>query len=152
MHFIINFEVSLVNFLNVFGFLLLTSEKNGGNAFLICYFLAINIYCFFDDCGTWLLLLEYSLWFVQVSTVFERLFKCYFAVPISLTRKFRKKHTHTLPCFSLKNHGQSFFLNHLFLPFNSRINRGFYFLRIVPTWRISWNFTLLLQSFILQNF
>ena len=127
VHFIINFEISFVNFLKVFGFMVLTSEKNGDDTFLICYFLVINIYCFFDDHDTWLLLLEYFLWFVQVSAVFERLFKCYFAVPISLTRKFRKKHTHTLPCFSLKNHGQSFFLNHLFLSFNSRINRGFYF-------------------------
>ena len=38
-----------------------------------------------------------------------------------------KKHTHTPDCFSLKNHGQSFFLNHWFLQFNSRIIRGFYF-------------------------
>ena len=90
-------------------------------------FIACSIYWFFDDHDTWLLLLEYFLRFAQVSAVFERLFKCYFAVPISLTRKFRKKNTHTLPCFSLKNHGQSFFLNHLFLQFNSRINRGFYF-------------------------
>ena len=127
IHFIINFEISFLNILNALAFLLLTPDKNGSDTFLICYFLVINIYCFFDDHDTWLLLLEYFLWFVQVSAVFERLFKCYFAVPISLTRKFRKKHTHTLPCFSLKNHGQSFFLNHLFLPFNSRINRGFYF-------------------------
>ena len=34
-------------------------------------------------------------WFVQVYPVFERLFKCYFAVLISLTKNFRKKHTHT---------------------------------------------------------
>ena len=38
-----------------------------------------------------------------------------------------KKHTHTPDCFSLKNHGQSFFLSYLLLQFNSRINRGFYF-------------------------
>ena len=36
-------------------------------------------------------------------------------------------HTHTPDCFSLKNHGKSFFLNHWFLKFNSGINRGFYF-------------------------
>ena len=34
-------------------------------------------------------------WFVQVAPVFERLFNCDFAVPISLTKKFRKKRTHT---------------------------------------------------------
>ena len=39
----------------------------------------------------------------------------------------KKSHTHTPDCFSLKNRGQSFFLNHLFLSLNSRINRGFYF-------------------------
>ena len=38
-----------------------------------------------------------------------------------------KTHAHTSDCFYLKNHRQSFFLNHLFLQFNSRINRGFYF-------------------------
>ena len=102
-------------------------KKRRRYVFNLLFFLVINIYCIFDDHDTWLLLLEYFLWFAQVSAFSERLFKCYFAVPISLTRKFRKKHTHTLPCFSLKNHGQSFFLNHLFLQFNSRINRGFYF-------------------------
>ena len=30
-----------------------------------------------------------------MSAVFERLLQCYFAVPVSLTGKFRKKHTHT---------------------------------------------------------
>ena len=126
VHFIINFEISLVNFLNVLGFLLLKSEKNGGDTFLI--FLVINIYCFFDDHDAWLLLLEYFLWFVLMSAVLERLFKCYFAVPISLIRKARKEtHTHTPDCFSLKNHGQSSFLKYLSLQFNFRINRGFYF-------------------------
>ena len=87
MHFIINFEISSVKFLK--------SGKNGGDKFLICYFLVINdIYCFIDDHDTWLLLLEYILRFAQVSRVFERLFICYFAVPIALRRKFRKK-THT---------------------------------------------------------
>ena len=45
-------------------------------------------------------------------------------------RKFqKKKQTHTLAphYFPLKNHGKSFFLNHLFLQFNSRLNGGFYF-------------------------
>ena len=36
-------------------------------------------------------------------------------------------HTHTPDCYSLKNHGQRFFLNHLFLQFNSRINVDFSF-------------------------
>ena len=116
MHFITNFEISLVNYLNVFGFLLLVSEKNEGYTFLICYFLQ---------------LFEYFWWFVQVSAIFERLFSCYFVVPISLTGRFRKinthTHTHTPHCFSLKNNGQSFFLNHLFLQFSFRINYGFYF-------------------------
>ena len=68
--------------------------------------------------------------------IFYDLFKCLrflkgclnaiLQVPISFIRKLRKK-THTPDCFSLKNHGQSFFLNHWFLQFNSRINRGFYF-------------------------
>ena len=70
-------------------------------------------------------------WFVQVSAIFQRLFSCFFVVPTSHTRKVRNTHTHThthtLSCFSLKNHGQTFFLNHLFLQFNSRINCGFYF-------------------------
>ena len=127
VHFIINFEISLPNLLKVLDFLLLTCEKNGGDTFLMCYFLVINIYCFFDDHDTWLLLLEYFLWFVQMSAVFERLFKYCFVGPI-LTRKFRKKNnTHTPDSFSLKNHWQSVFLNYLFLQFNSRINRGFYF-------------------------
>ena len=73
-------------------------------------FLVINIYCFFDDHDTWLLLLEYFLWFVQVSALFERLFKCYFAVPISLTRTFRKKaHTHNRR-FSFEKSWAKFFL------------------------------------------
>ena len=127
LHFIINFGISLVNFLNVHVFLLLTSEKNGGESFLICHCLVINIYCFFDNHGTWLLLLEYFLWFVQVCAIFERLFSCFFAVPISLTRKFRKKTKYThIRLFFFEKSWESFFLNYLFLLFNSRINRGFY--------------------------
>ena len=90
-------------------------------------FIAFSIYCFFYDHDTWLLLLEYFVWFVQVSTVFEKFFKCYFAVSISLTRKLRKK-THILQTvFLWIIMGKSFLLNHLVLHFNSRINRGFYF-------------------------
>ena len=85
MHFIINFKISLVNFFNFLVFLLLTSEKSGGDTFLIGYF--------FDDHDPGLLLLNAILQF-----------------PISLTRKLSKKKTHTPYCFSLKNHGQSFFL------------------------------------------
>ena len=129
-HFIINFEISLVNFLNVLGFLLLTSEKDGGDTFLICYF--FSDYCF--------LLFRWSWCRVTALGIFYDLFKCLrflkgclkaiLRVPISLTRKLRKTthtHTHTPDCFSLKNHGKSFFLNHWFLKFNSGINCGFYF-------------------------
>ena len=70
-------------------------KKRRRYVFNLLFFLVINIYCIFDDHDTWLLLLEYFLWFAQVSAFSERLFKCYFAVPISLTRKFRKKHTQT---------------------------------------------------------
>ena len=71
-------------------------------------FLVINIYYFFNDHDAGLLVLEYFLWFVYVPAVFERLFKCYFQVPISLTRKLRnKKHTHLI-VFLWKNHGQIF--------------------------------------------
>ena len=38
----------------------------------------------------------------------------------------RKKHTHTRLFFFEKSWAK-FFLNHLFLQFSSRINRGFYF-------------------------
>ena len=132
------FQINVINafynkFWNQFGKLFKRSwffafdiwKKRRRYVFNLLFFVVINFYYFFDYHDTWLLLLEYFLWFVQVSAVFERLFKCYFAVPISLTRKFRKKtHIHTPDCFSLKNHGQSL---HWFLQFNSRINRGFYF-------------------------
>ena len=73
------------------------------------------------------------LWFIQVSTGFQRLFRCYFAAPISLSRTFRRKnHPHTW-LFFFENHGQSFFLNH---------KSWILFLRIVPIWRNSWNFSL----------
>ena len=41
--------------------------------------------------------------------VFERVFKCYFAVPISLTRKFRKKKTH-MRLFFFEKSWAKFFL------------------------------------------
>ena len=63
-------------------------------------FITFLIYCFFNDDGTWLLLLEYFCRFFQVSAIFERLYSCFFVVSISHTGKFRKK-IHTLPCFPL---------------------------------------------------
>ena len=47
--------------------------------------------------------------------------------PSHLQENLGKTHIQTPDCFSLKNHGQSFFLNHWFLQSNSTINRGFYF-------------------------
>ena len=44
----------------------------------------------------------------------------------NLKKKTKNKTKHAPDSFSLKNHAQSFFLNHLFLQFDSRINRGFY--------------------------
>ena len=70
MHFTTDVQISLVNFIKVLGFLLLTPEKKGGHTFLIVYFAVINIYCFFNGHGTWLLLLEYFRSFVQVSEIF----------------------------------------------------------------------------------
>ena len=69
-------------------------KKRRRYVFNLLFFVVINFYYFFDYHDTWLLLLEYFLWFVQVSAVFERLFKCYFVVPISLTKNFWKN-THT---------------------------------------------------------
>ena len=102
------FQINVINafynkFWNQFGKLFKRSwffafdiwKKRRRYVFNLLFFVVINFYYFFDYHDTWLLLLEYFLWFVQVSAVFERLFKCYFAVPISLTRKFRKKHTRT---------------------------------------------------------
>ena len=102
-------------------------KKRRRYVFNLLFFVVINFYYFFDYHDTWLLLLEYFLWFVQVSAVLERLFKCYFTVPLSLTRKFRKKTIHTYQTvFPWKIMG-SFFLNYLFLQFNSRISPRFYF-------------------------
>ena len=47
--------------------------------------------------------------------------------PSHFEENFQKKNTHARHCFSLKNHRQSFSLNHLFLQFNPRRNSGFYF-------------------------
>ena len=129
MHLIINFGIGLVNFLNVLGFLLLVSEKRRR-----LYVFNLLIFMLFQFIYFSVIMTQgYCSW-----NIFYDSFKCLrflkgclnaiFAVPISFTRKFRKNtHTHTPDCFSLKNHGQSFFLNHLFLPFNSRLNCGFYF-------------------------
>ena len=136
------FEISVINafynkFWNRFGkffkrswFFAFGIWKKASFAFLICYILVVNIYWCFN-----LLLFRWSRYMIncswnifdQVSAIFERLFSCYFVVPISHTRKFRKKkHTHHR-VFFLQNHGKRFFLNSLFFQFNSRINRGFYF-------------------------
>ena len=69
--------------------------------------------------------------------IFYDLFKCLrfwkgclnaiLQFPSHLQENLEKKHTHTPDCFSLKNHGQSFFLNYLFLQFNCSISPRFYF-------------------------
>ena len=95
--------------------------KKGGFAFLICFFLVVNIYWCFDLLlfrWSWYmvwLLLGYLWWFVQMSAIFERLFSCYFVVSISHTRKFRKKNTHHIVFFTT-NHGKSFFLKQFVFP------------------------------------
>ena len=70
--------------------------------------------------------------------IFYDLFKCLqflkgclnaiLQFPSHLQENLKKKDKtkHAPHSFSLKNHGQSFFLNHLLLQFDSRINRGFY--------------------------
>ena len=99
MHFITNFGISLVNFLNVLGFLLLASEKNGGYTFLICYFLVINVYFFFN------LLLFQWLWyivtalgiFLMICSSVCNLWKVFYAIllfPSHLQENLEKKHTH----------------------------------------------------------
>ena len=95
MLFIINSEISLVNFLNVRGFLLLTSEKNGGVTFLICSF-------------------GYCSW-----NIFYDLFKCLrflkgclnaiLQFPSNLQENLeRKKHTHTRLFFFEKSWAKFF--------------------------------------------
>ena len=102
-------------------------KKRRRYVFNLLFFVVINFYYFFDYHDTWLLLLEYFLWFVQVSAIFERLFKCYFVVPILRTRKFRKTHTHQT-VFLWKIMGKVFFKTIFFaIQFYARINRGFYF-------------------------
>ena len=147
-HFIINFEISLVNFLNVLGFLLLTSEKDGGDTFLICYF--FSDYCF--------LLFRWSWCRVTALGIFYDLFKCLrflkgclkaiLRVPISLTRKLRKTththtHTHThTRLFFFEKSWEKFFLKPLVFEIQFWNKSWILFLRIVPIWRNSWNFTL----------
>ena len=151
MHFIINFEISLVNFLNVLGFLLLTSEKNGDDTFSICYFLVINIYCFFDDHDAGLLLLEFFVVCLSVRFL-KGCLKAILQVPLSLTRKLRKTthtHAHThQTVFLWKNMGKVF-LKPLFFAIQFWNKTWILFLQIVPIWRNSWNFTL--QKRILQK-
>ena len=134
------FQINVINafyhkFWNQFGNLFKRSwffafdiwKKRRRYVFNLLFFVVISFYYFFDDHDTWLLLLECFLWFVQVSAIFERFFKCYFVVPISLTRKFRKN-THTRLFFFEKWWAKFFFKLFVFaIQFYARINRGFYF-------------------------
>ena len=124
MYFTIDVQISLVNFIKVLGFLLLAPKKKGCHTFLNVYFSVINIYCFFNGhvhC--------YCSW-----NIFDHLFKClrffkgsFHAILQFHSHKKIQKKTHTPHCFSLKNHGQSFYLKHLLLQFNFRIHHWFYF-------------------------
>ena len=120
------FEISLVvNVLNVLVFLLLTSEENGGDSFLICNFFS-DLYLLFR--WSWYMVTAYGIFFYDLFKCLRFLKGCLNAIfqfPSHLQENLEKKHTHTPDFFSLKNHG--FFLNQLFSQFNSRINRGFYF-------------------------
>ena len=99
--------------------------------------LVINIYCFFFFIYSMIMVRGYCSW-----NIFDDLFKClrflkgcfhaFLQFPSHIQENLEKKKIHTLSCFSLKSHGQSFFLNLLFLQFNSRINRGFYFCKQSP--------------------
>ena len=77
----------------------------------------------------WLIFIAFSMIMIHGYcswNIFDDLFKCLrflkgclnaiLQFPSHLQENLEiKKHTHTPDCFSLKNHGQSFFLNHLFL-------------------------------------
>ena len=106
-------------------------KKTKAIRFQFAIFLVIDIYCFFDLLLFWWLWYMVGIFLMICSSVcnFSKIVFMLFYTS-HLTRKFRDKthtHTHTPHCFSLKNHGQNFFLNHLFLQFNSKINHGFYF-------------------------
>ena len=99
MPFIINFEISLVNFLNVLGFLLLASEKKRRlYVFNLLGFFIINIYSFFDLLffrRSWYMVTDLGIFLIICSNVcgfFKVVFVLIFS-PISLTRKFRRKKT-----------------------------------------------------------
>ena len=90
------FEISLVvNVLNVLVFLLLTSEENGGDSFLICNFFS-DLYLLFR--WSWYMVTPYGI-------IFYDLFKCLrflkgclnaiFQFPSHLQENLEKKHTHT---------------------------------------------------------
>ena len=135
MNFIINFEITLVNFFNILGFCFLLLKKrrlyvsnllsSSDQCLLLCRFIAFSM----------IMVHGYCSW-----NIFNELLKClrflkgsfhaFLQFPSHIQENLEEKHT--LPCFSLKNHGQSFFLNHLFLQFNSRINRGFCFCKWSP--------------------
>ena len=131
MHFIINFEISLVNFLKRSWFFAFDIwKKRRLYVFNLLFFSDWYSLLFQSIAFSMIMVHDYCSW-----NIFDDLFKClrflnscfhailYF--PSHLQQNFEKKHTPH--CFSLKNREQSFFLNHLFRQFNSRINRGFYF-------------------------
>ena len=114
--------------------------KNEGFTFLICYYFSvINIYCFLDLLPfrwSWYMIIAPGIFLMICSSVcdfWKVVFMLFCSFLISHTKKIRKKHTHTTMFLFEKSWGK-FFLNHLLLQFNSRINRGF-FLQIVPIWR-----------------
>ena len=132
MHFIINFEITLVNFFNILGFCFWHLKKrrlyvsnllsSSDQCLLLCRFIAFSMIMVHGYCSR---------------NIFDDLFKClrflkgslhvFFVVPISHTRKFRKKtHTHYHVFFFEKSWAK-FYLNYLFLQFNSKINLGLSF-------------------------
>ena len=119
LHFIINFEISLVNLLNVLVFFCFWHlKKRRLYIFNLLFFRFIAF--------SMIMVHGYCSWNIFNDLFkFLRFLKSYFQAILQFPSQ--KKNTHTPPpCFSLKNHGQKFFLNHLFLQFNSKINRGFF--------------------------
>ena len=60
----------------------------------MCYFLATNIYCFFDDQDTWLLLSEYFLSFFKCLRFLKGCLNAILLFPSHLQENLEKKHTH----------------------------------------------------------
>ena len=131
INFIINFETTWKIFYTflVFYFWHLKKRRlydfnslsSSDQCLLLCRFIAFSIIMVHGYCSR---------------NVFNYLFKClrflkgslhvFFYFPSHIQENL-EKNTGTLPCFSLKNHRQSFFWNHLFFQFTSKINRGLYF-------------------------